>query len=473
MKHPPILRLLATLLLALTATVASAYSFEVDGIYYSKNSDGTSVTVTSGNNKYTGSVTIPSQVTYSGTTYSVTSIGYEAFRSCCGLTSVTIPNSVTEIGSHAFYGCNGLSTIEYDSNCYYDFGVQPSGFLNKVRFIYGNSVTTANTQFLHDLQPVSVTIGTNVSSVVGSSYTPTKTIWLTNTPPEGCEKVKGNVNYVSNDKYPENWKTEVYSYLSSWFEVDGVVYVPVVPSERTCDAIDVCHGILPSEVTLGEATFNGITLNVKNVSQYTFSGCDQLTSITLSEGITSLDNYALNGCNKITELTIPSTVNYIGHFAFNQCTSLKKFTISDRNTELLLGSNGSSPLFADCPLSEVYIGGNIAYSTDETDGYSPFYRNTTLKTVIITDEETEISDNEFYGCTKLANVTMGDGVERIGNWAFSGCSSLNQLQFGTGMKTIGDEAFSDCANVTAIYSYTAVPPVCGSQALDDINKWTC
>ena len=41
------------------------------------------------------------------------------------------------------------------------------------------------------------------------------------------------------------------------------------------------------------------------------------------------------------------------------------------------------------------------------------------------------------------------------------------------MKTIGDEAFSDCANVTAIYSYTAVPPVCGTQALDDINKWTC
>ena len=97
MKHQPILRLLLALLMALTATAAYAWDFHVDGIYYYKNSDGTSVSVTYGSNKYSGSVTIPSQVTYSGTTYSVTSIGGKAFCDCSGLTSVTIPNSVTEI----------------------------------------------------------------------------------------------------------------------------------------------------------------------------------------------------------------------------------------------------------------------------------------------------------------------------------------------------------------------------------------
>ena len=85
MKHSPIPRLLLALLMALTAATASAYDFEVDGIYYNKNSDGTSVSVTSGGN-YSGSVTIPSQVTYSGITYSVTSIGESAFSYCSGLT---------------------------------------------------------------------------------------------------------------------------------------------------------------------------------------------------------------------------------------------------------------------------------------------------------------------------------------------------------------------------------------------------
>ena len=35
----------------------------------------------------------------------VTSIGYDAFYGCSGLTSVTIPNSVTSIGGCAFSGC--------------------------------------------------------------------------------------------------------------------------------------------------------------------------------------------------------------------------------------------------------------------------------------------------------------------------------------------------------------------------------
>ena len=35
------------------------------------------------------------------------------------------------------------------------------------------------------------------------------------------------------------------------------------------------------------------------------------------------------------------------------------------------------------------------------------------------------------------------------------------------------EAFSDCNNLTTITSHAAVPPICGTQALDDINKWSC
>ena len=42
---------------------------------------------------------------------SVTSIGYEAFKYCTGLTSITIPNSVTSIGERAFWDCTGLTSI--------------------------------------------------------------------------------------------------------------------------------------------------------------------------------------------------------------------------------------------------------------------------------------------------------------------------------------------------------------------------
>ena len=61
--------------------------------------------------KPTGTLTIPSSITFGGHEYSVTSIGSEAFLDCTGLTSISIPNSVTSIGKWAFYYCTGLTTV--------------------------------------------------------------------------------------------------------------------------------------------------------------------------------------------------------------------------------------------------------------------------------------------------------------------------------------------------------------------------
>ena len=101
---------LTTLILSVFFSIsASADVVEVYGVYY--DISGTTATVTSGDNKYSGDIVIPESITYNNSKYSVTSIGNNAFWGCSGLTSVTIPNSVTSIGDKAFYYCRGLTSV--------------------------------------------------------------------------------------------------------------------------------------------------------------------------------------------------------------------------------------------------------------------------------------------------------------------------------------------------------------------------
>ena len=109
MKH------LFTMLLTLVAVTASAQDFEVDGIYYNiLSEDDRTVEVTENPNDYAGDVVIPGEVTYDGSTYSVTTIGDYAFSDCYALTSVDMP-SVTTIGDVAFGYCSALTSVDMPS----------------------------------------------------------------------------------------------------------------------------------------------------------------------------------------------------------------------------------------------------------------------------------------------------------------------------------------------------------------------
>lgn len=135
-------RFICVTVLLMIGTGASAYDFTVDGIYYNVTSfTDLTCDVVDGDEKYSGSIVIPSEVTYNNRTLTVTEIYSHAFNSCSGLTSVTIPNSVTEISYGMFAQCTGLTSVTIPNSVTSIIFNAFDGCTGLTNVIIGNSVT--------------------------------------------------------------------------------------------------------------------------------------------------------------------------------------------------------------------------------------------------------------------------------------------------------------------------------------------
>ena len=247
--------LLSLFLLMLLPMMAEAYEAQIGGIYYNFNKDAKTATVTSGDNKYSGTANIPATVNYSGETYDVTSIGDYAFEGCRGLTSVTIPNSVTSIGDDAFSGCSGLTSVTIP-----------------------NSVTSIGEAAFHNCS--------GLTSVHISDL-------------EAWCKITFN-NSLSN---PLTYAHHLY--------MDGKEITNlVIPNSITSIgnyAFERCSGL--TSVTIPNS--------VTSIGTWAFEGCRGLTSVTIPNSVTSIGEKAFSGCTSI--MTVKSYIsepfNVTGLFA--------------------------------------------------------------------------------------------------------------------------------------------------------------
>ena len=438
-----------------------AHDFEVGGIYYNyldKSAKTVAVTYKgsyydSYSDEYTGSVTIPSSVTYSGTTYSVTEIGYGAFSGCSGLTSITIPNSVTSIGNDAFYGTgwynNQPNGILYLDNCCLGYkGDNPTGSLSLkegTRLIGAyafenctgltsitipNSVTTIGAYaFEYCSGLTSITISNSVTEI--GEYAFYNCTDLTEvTIPNSVTTIGNSAFYDCTGLISVTIPNSVTSIGDGAFwECSGLTSIVVEEGSPKYDSRDNCNAIV-------ETSTNTLILGCKNstipnsvtsIGYYAFSGCTGLKSVAIGNSVTSISDYAFYKCSGLTSITIPNSVTTIGAYAFEDCSGLTSITISNSVTEI------GEYAFYDCTgLTEVNISDLSAWCKIDFSDYAAnplLYANklklngTEIKDLVISNDITEIKDYAFYRCSGLISVIIPNSVTSIGEYAFD-CNNL-------------------------------------------------
>ena len=350
---------LSLLLLALLLpAIATAYDFEVDGIYY--NIDCSNATVTFGDNKYRGSVTIPATVTHDGTTYSVTTIGDLAFSNCIYLSDINIPNSVTDIGDWAFQECSGLTSIDIPNS------------VTSIGFCAFYNTTWYNNQ----------PDGLVYAGLVAYKYKGTMPEGTSVTLKEGTTSITGSA----------------FSYCSGLTSI----VIPNSVTEIGDGAFEGCTGLtsinIPNSVTkIGEYAFNNTAwynnqpdgLVYAGLVAYKYKGTmPNGTSMTLRNGTTSITGSAFEGCTGLTSIVIPNSVTDIGAGAFANCTDLTSVNIPNSVTVIRGGT---------------------------------FYSCTGLTSIVIHNSVTSIGLEAFVGCTGLTSIVIPNSVTRIDDKAFDGC----------------------------------------------------
>ena len=348
-----------------------------------------------------GVLTIPATVSHGGTTYSVTSIKENAFRSCDALTgALTIGSSVANIGGGAFHNCSGITGLVVLNTTPPAVGlVAFHDVAAKAVHVPAGSEAAYAAEAVDGLWHKKQVVGLNYSFKIQSDD---NTLFYRIT-----DAASNTVEMVAPHK------------LSAWANPDWNYY-------------DQPTGVLNIPETVSK---HGIEYSVTKIGSYAFSNCKGITSLPcIPNSVTHIGQDAFRNCSNLSgALTIPTSVMRIETSAFAECTALTSLTMQSAMPPVVIGN-----AFGGVTFTEVTVpaGAKAAYDGEAVDG---LWQGKTIVEFIATSLDnataaapfTRVENTLYFGtATPMAVYNVS------GTMLYSGVLSAYELPSAAGVYII-------------------------------------
>ena len=345
-----------------------------------------------------GTLTIPEKPNG----YQVTTVGDNAFYGCKQMTKVIIPESVAKIGDYAFYECEllDISAIPVSVK---SLGRQTFYGCNAIKTITvpASVEEMGGGTFENCAELSSVTLGNGIKKVVYEMFAYCKKLKTINLP-VSIELIDEMAFYLCESMEELTMPQNLTTIKNSAFERTGLKHITWNNAIRTL-GYEVFSGCPITEITVP-----GYITEMGGILAY----CQDLTTVTFSEGISEVPNGCFENCSKLSTVNLPSTITKIGKNAFRDTESLTQLVIPEGCTEI-----GESA-FLRSGVKKVWIPSTMQKTNKA-------FKDSGLEEAVLAEGLTSVA-GFFQNATNLKRVHLPASVVNITD-ALNGCSEIETL----------------------------------------------
>ena len=222
--------------------------------------------------------------------------------------------------------------------------------------------------------------------------------------------------------------------------VDGIYY-DVDLFDKTATVIKSPffdnYSTLEGKITIpANFVISGQTYTVTGIEDEAFHNAQKITSVAISNGITSIGANAFSACLLLDSVKVPASVISIGEGAFSNNPAL------------------THALFAN----------SLEVIPDKM-----LYNCTSLASFTMPSALISIGEQAFAKCPSLKSIVLPDNVALVGKEAFKECLALHSLTIPASVALIDNEAFSECVSLKYIVCRVASPLAVNQQVFYHVD----